>query len=113
MHELSLLWSVRETLEEQALEHKFSKIIEVTLEIGRLACVETDALRFCFDAVMKDSLAENAELVILEVKGVGICRQCGERSEMESLYSPCTYCGSLHVELVQGIGMKIKDLIVI
>jgi hydrogenase nickel incorporation protein HypA/HybF len=113
MHELSLLWSVRETLEEQALEHKFSKITQVTLEIGRLACVETDALRFCFDAVMKDSLAENAELVILEIKGRGICRQCREHSEMESLYSPCTHCGSLHVEPIQGFDMKIKDLTVV
>jgi hydrogenase nickel incorporation protein HypA/HybF len=113
MHELSLLWSVRETLEEQALKHKFSKVTQITLEIGRLACVETDALRFCFDAVMKDSLAANAELVILETAGLGICRQCRKQSEMESFYSPCKHCGSLSVELIQGIDMRIKDLLVI
>lgn len=113
MHELSLLWSVRETLEESALKHKFSKVTQVTLEIGRLACVEAEALRFCFDIVMKDSLAENAGLVILETEGLGICRQCRQQMVMESLYSPCIYCGGLYVELIQGMDMKIKDLIVI
>jgi hydrogenase nickel incorporation protein HypA/HybF len=112
MHELSLLWSVRETLEENALKHKFSKVTQVTLEIGRLACVEPEALRFCFDVVMKDSLAQNAELIILESEGVGICRNCGRTIEMETLYSPCIYCGSLYVTLVQGMDMRIKDLIV-
>jgi hydrogenase nickel incorporation protein HypA/HybF len=112
MHELSLLWSVRETLEENARKHKFSKVTQVTLEIGKLACVEPEALRFCFDAVMKDSLAENAELTILEIQGLGICRQCRRQVEMKSLYSPCIHCGSLHVKLTQGMDMKIKDLIV-
>lgn len=113
MHELSLLWSVRETLEENALKHKFSKVTQVTLEIGRLACVEADALRFCFDIVMKDSLAENAGLMILETDGLGICQQCQQQMVMESLYSPCIYCGGLYVKLIQGMDMRIKDLIVI
>lgn len=113
MHELSLLWSVRETLEENALKHKFSKVTQVTLEIGRLACVEPDALRFCFDVAMKDSLAENAELMILEIQGLGICQQCHRQTEMESLYSSCIHCGSLYMKLIQGMEMRIKDLIVI
>ena len=113
MHELSLLENVREILENHALSQKFSRVTKVTLEIGKLSCVEPDALRFGFDVVMKDSLAENAELIISELNGLGLCQQCQQQIEMETLYDPCAYCGSPFVKVIQGAEMKIKDLIVI
>jgi hydrogenase nickel incorporation protein HypA/HybF len=113
MHELSLLENVREILEDHALKQNFSRVTQVTLEIGKLSCVEPDALRFGFDIVMKDSLAEYAELIITELNGLGVCRQCHQHMEMETLYDPCIYCGSPFVTLIQGTVMKIKDLIVL
>jgi hydrogenase nickel incorporation protein HypA/HybF len=113
MHELSLLENVREILENHALQQNFSRVTKVTLEIGKLSCVEPDALRFGFDVVMKDSLAENAELIITELNGLGLCRQCQQQIEMETLHDPCIYCGSPFVTLIQGTEMKIKDLVVI
>ena len=113
MHELSLLENVREILEEHAIIQNFSKVTNVTLEVGKLSCVEPDALRFGFDVVMKDSLAENAELIITELNGFGLCQQCRQQIEMETLYDPCIYCGNPFVKIIQGAEMKIKDLIVI
>ena len=113
MHELSLLENVREILENHALSQNFSKVSKVTLEIGKLSCIEPEALRFGFDVVMKDSLAENAELIITELNGLGQCRQCHLQFEMDSLHDPCTHCGSTFVTVIQGTEMKIKDLIVI
>lgn len=113
MHELSLLENVREILENHALSQNFTKVTQVTLEIGKLSCVEPDALRFGFDVVMKGSLAENAELNISDLAGLGICRQCGLQIEMETSHDPCSNCGSPFVKIIQGAEMKIKDLIVI
>jgi hydrogenase nickel incorporation protein HypA/HybF len=113
MHELSLLENVLEILEDHARRENFSKIIKVTLEIGKLSSVEPDALRFGFDVIMKDSLAENAELIISELNGLGLCRQCHRQTEMKTLYEPCLYCGSPFVKVIQGADMKIKDLCVI
>lgn len=113
MHELSLLESVREILEDHAVNQHFSKVTNVTLEIGKLSCVEPEALRFGFDVVMKGSLAENAELIIAELNGLGFCQQCQQHTPMETLYDPCVYCSSPNVTVIQGVEMKIKDLIVI
>ena len=113
MHELSLLENVRELLESHAESQHFTQVTRVTLEIGKLSCVEPDALRFGFDVVMKGSLAENAELIISEAEGLGLCRQCQQQMEMETLYDPCAYCGSPLVQVIQGTEMKIKDLMVI
>ncbi|MGR9037281.1 MAG: hydrogenase maturation nickel metallochaperone HypA, partial [Gammaproteobacteria bacterium] len=112
MHELSLLENVREILETHAQSQDFARVTRVSLEIGKLSCVEPEALRFGFDVVMKGSLAEGAELVITETGGIGRCRQCGGKTVMEALYDPCNHCGGPFVDIVQGMEIKIKDLIV-
>lgn len=112
MHELSLLENVREILEDHALSQKFSKVIKVTLEIGKLSCIEPEALRFGFDVVMKGSLADGAELIITDLEGLGYCQQCGQNTTMDALYDPCGHCGR-PLKVVQGMEMKIKDLVVI
>jgi hydrogenase nickel incorporation protein HypA/HybF len=113
MHELSLLENVREILEDHALKQNFRRVTKVTLAIGKLSCVEPEALRFGFDVVMNGSLAENAELMITELAGIGECRQCQQQVAMEALHDPCAYCGSPHIKIIQGTEMKIKDLCVI
>jgi hydrogenase nickel incorporation protein HypA/HybF len=113
MHELSLLENVREILEEHAISQNFTKVTQVTLEIGKLSFVESEALRFGFDVVMKGSLAENARLIMTELDGLGLCQQCGQQLVKESLYEPCAACGSPDVKIVQGREMKIKDLVVV
>jgi len=112
MHELSLLENVREILEDHAQSQEFSKVSRVTLEIGKLSCIEPDALRFGFDVVMKGSLVEGAELMITELNGLGRCQQCGQNTVMDALYDPCSHCGR-PLTVVQGMEMKIKDLVVI
>ncbi len=112
MHELSLLENVREILEEHAVSQNFSKVAQVTLEIGKLSCVESEALRFGFDVVMKGSLAENAELIITELDGLGFCNECHRQVKMFTLYDPCDCCGKPITQVIQGMQMKIKDLTV-
>ena len=112
MHEISLLENVLEILEDHAKLQEFNKVKKVCLEIGKLSCVEPDALRFGFDVVMKNSLAENAELEIRQTEGVGVCQQCGQTVRLETLHDPCSACGSPGVIVTQGNEMKIFDLVV-
>ncbi|NJD08311.1 MAG: hydrogenase maturation nickel metallochaperone HypA, partial [Methylococcaceae bacterium] len=73
MHELSLCEGILKVLEEQAVVQNFSRVRTVILEIGRLAGVEIEALRFGFDAVMNESLAAGARLDIVETPGQAWC----------------------------------------
>ncbi len=57
MHEMSLCEGILQVLEESAGSQNFSHIKCVWLEIGVLAGVEVEAMRFGFDAVMRGSLA--------------------------------------------------------
>jgi hydrogenase nickel incorporation protein HypA/HybF len=113
MHEISLLENVLEILESEARSQGYSQVKKVCLEIGSLSCVEHDALRFGFDVVMKNTLAEHAELEIRKTQGLGVCQNCGETVRLETRHDPCSLCGRSGVVVTQGDEMKINDLIVI
>lgn len=112
MHEMALAENVLELILESARDQHFTRVKTVTLEIGQLAAVETDALRFCFEAVTRDSLAENAELIIIETAGVGRCRACGATVAMSEKYGLCASCDSPQLDIVSGDEMRVKELAV-
>lgn len=62
MHEMSLCEGMRSVIEEQARRHDVARITRVRVEIGRFAGVETEALHFAFDVVMRGSVAEGPSL---------------------------------------------------
>jgi hydrogenase nickel incorporation protein HypA/HybF len=110
MHELSLAESVLQIIEESARSQPFSRVRSVTLEIGQLAAVEPDALRFCFDSVTGGTLADGARLEIIETAGAGRCAECGKVVAMPEPYGLCPDCGSPRLQIVAGDKMRVRDL---
>lgn len=112
MHEMSLADSVLQIIEESARTQHFRKVRTVVLEIGQLSAVEPDAMRFCFDAVMRGTLAEGAELQIIATPGAGRCLECGTVAAMQERYGLCPACGSPRLQITAGERMRVKDLAV-
>jgi hydrogenase nickel incorporation protein HypA/HybF len=110
MHEMSLAESVLQIIEEAAVSQKFTRVKAVWLEIGKLSCVEKEAMRFCFDAAMCDSIAQGARLEIIEVAGRGWCEKCACDVPLAALYEACPTCGSYGLEVTGGDAMKVKEL---
>ena len=110
MHEMSLAQNVREIIEQAAIDQGFSRVRTVWLEIGRLSCVEPEAMRFCFDSAMQGSVAAGAALEIMDTPGRGRCAQCGQESEIEHIYDACPCCGSFGLQVVAGDAMRVKEL---
>ena len=110
MHEMSLAESVLQILQESARAQNFQRVRSVVLEIGKLSAVEPDAMRFCFDSVMRGTLAEGAELQIIETPGAGCCLTCGATLAMQEQYGLCPDCGSPRLQITAGNQMRVKDL---
>lgn len=110
MHEMALAESVLQIVEDAARAQGFSRVRVVRLEIGQLAAVEPEALRFCFDAVVRDSLAEGARLEIDTVPGAGWCLGCSAAVALPALHEPCPRCGAYQVRPTAGSEMRVKDL---
>ena len=110
MHEMSLADGVLRLIEDSARANHFSRVKTVWLEIGELAGVEVEAMRFCFDAVMKGTLADGARLVIIATEGQGQCFSCGKTVPIQLRYDPCPLCGGYPVEPAGGLEMRVKEL---
>jgi hydrogenase nickel incorporation protein HypA/HybF len=110
MHEMSLAEGILRIIEDQAAERGFDRVLRVRVEVGRLAGVEIEALRFSFDAVMNHSVAESAVLEIIETPGQGWCLDCSASVEIGALYDACPLCGGYRVQATGGMDMRVLDL---
>lgn len=110
MHEMSLAEGVLQLIEDAARREQFSRVTAVWLEIGQLAGVEIEAMRFCFDAVMRDSIADGARLEIVAVPGSGWCMRCAENVPMGDALAACPQCGAVPLRVTGGTAMRVREL---
>ena len=111
MHEMSIALSIIDAVAAKAEEEHAKKVNGIELEVGKLAGVEVESLKFCFSAAAKGTIAEGAALDIREIQPVGVCSECGRRFSMNFYYSTCDSCGSFKTDLVSGRELLIKSII--
>ena len=110
MHELSLCEGILQTMESNAQSQGYSRVKSVWLEIGALAGVEQSALRFHFDIVTRDTLADSARLEIIDIPAEAWCLPCAEVVRITQRYDACPLCGSHQLQVSRGEELKIKEL---
>ena len=106
MHELALTCSIVEMAGETA---QGCRVVRVTLVIGKLAGVMTEAIRFCFEAVARGTNLEGAVLDIIEPEGRARCAACGAEFAAPDLFTACA-CGSFALTRLQGEELTIRSI---
>ena len=107
---MSLALSILQIVEDAARAPRFERVRSVWLALGDLAAVEAEAMRFCFDAVGRGTLAEGATLNVIRVLGEGLCFNCNQTVPLAALYDPCPVCGGHPVQATGGTEMRVKEL---
>jgi hydrogenase nickel incorporation protein HypA/HybF len=110
VHELSLMEDMLRIIEESVDSQTIGHVRIVLLEVGKLAGVEVEALRFAFDAVAQGSILEGAILEIEEPQGMGWCGECEQESPVETRYDPCPICTGIPLKITGGAQMRVKSL---
>ncbi|HCB12797.1 MAG TPA: hydrogenase maturation nickel metallochaperone HypA [Gammaproteobacteria bacterium] len=110
MHEMALAESILNIVEETARNQAATRVTGLRLEIGELANVESEALQFCLDVVLRGSLADGAQVEILTIPGQGQCLECGAIVRLSTLYDPCPQCDGYPVRPAGGQEMRVKDI---
>ena len=110
MHEMSLSQGIVELIEDAACRDGFASVRTVWLEIGKLAAVEFESLRFCFDVVTRGSCAEGARLEIIATPGRAWCLGCSHSIDIDDSIGNCPLCGSGQVQVTGGTDMRVKEL---
>jgi hydrogenase nickel incorporation protein HypA/HybF len=107
---MSIALSVIDAVVDKARQEGGVRITGIELVVGRLAGVQTESLRFCFDAATRDTVAEGAELTIEEREGWGRCEACGAEFPVSSYYAKCPSCGLFRVRIDSGEELAVRSI---
>jgi hydrogenase nickel incorporation protein HypA/HybF len=110
MHEMSLIESVVALVEDERRKQDFSRVRTIRLAVGLLGHAEPEALRFCFDAVTRGTIAEGALLEIEQVPGQGWCCSCRQSVSLSERFAACPVCGDPQVKMTDGGELRLSEL---
>lgn len=95
MHELTLCYQTHELIVQQATKQQAKRIVAVWLEIGALSCVELESMKFCFDLVCQETMAEGCQLYIEQQKAMAWCETCKKNVPVKNAFiAVCSLCNN-------------------
>ena len=111
MHELSIAYSVVETVETAARQAGASKVGKVRLKIGRLSGVVIDSLKFSFEIAAENTLLAGATLEIEDVLIKVRCEPCQHDFTLNGTHIfRCPQCGELTPNIIEGRELDIVSV---
>jgi hydrogenase nickel incorporation protein HypA/HybF len=110
MHELSIVMSIIETVQEELIKHDAEAVETIELDIGNLSGIEMHAFDFAWNCGIEQSILKNAKRVINRIEGTGICKICNTHFHMQQVYDACPVCKNYGAEIIRGKELKIQSL---
>ena len=110
MHEMSLAQNILEIVQKTAVLHQVTKVTKVTIRAGQLRGIIPEQLRFLFDFVAKDSVAEGAELVVQTLPVKARCKKCEGSFFVKEYQFLCPDCASEELEVLQGMELLVENI---
>jgi hydrogenase nickel incorporation protein HypA/HybF len=122
MHEVSVMSSIIENVQQALTGHKYERVEEVNLVVGELTYLGKDQLEFAYEVLTRGTDLEGSKLVIEDEKVEVSCPQCGYSGPAnyigdESYHAnvPSLYCPACqaHAKVVKGKSCRISSVKVV
>ena len=110
MHEVSIMEEAVRMAVDAAKSAGASRVLALRLRVGTLSGVVPEALRFAFDVVCRDTMAEGASLEMESVPAACWCAACQAEFECADFFSECPRCHNLSGELRRGRELEIASV---
>ena len=117
MHQLSMAQGILNAVLETAEANDAIKVTDMVIEIGKLAMLNPEQLKFMLGVLCKDTIAENAEIVIEDIDVEIKCYNCDFEGiadiDDSDHYAPmilCPKCESHRVEVLNGRDVTVKNI---
>ena len=101
MHEMSIAASMLEAVRAESARYD-AHVLAVGVKIGELSGVDSDSLRFCFDALVQDTDLAPLALEIELLPWRNRCRRCARDFTVQDYQTECPQCGSAETDLASG-----------
>ena len=110
MHELALVRSIYEIIEQKIKEHNIKRVLQVSIIAGEMAGVEDRFMQACFETYVQSTPAEGAKLMIRHIPIKVCCRVCGNEYETGIPFMECPLCGNKSFKIIAGKELYIESL---
>ncbi len=112
MHEFSIAISIIEIAEKEAKNVNSKSVSELVLDVGILAGIEFHALDMAMASAVKNTMLENAKIVVNKIPSNARCKACSHEFEIQTSFDPCPECGGFYHEILSGKELKVRSLVV-
>jgi len=112
LHELSLVCSICEVINNKVAEYGADRVTEVRLVMGELSGIDETTLKSCFEMIAQSTPAEGAEMLIKRLPIKLRCRACGNEYESGIPFGKCPLCGGESIEIISGNELYIDSIAV-
>ena len=108
MHEFGIATEIVNVVTETVESRPVKRLISVTVEVGQLAMVNPEQLKFSFEIITEGGPFEGAEMRVETQPAVAKCK-CGFEGALGDEDYVCPKCGGMY-ELLSGRDICIKNL---
>ncbi len=108
MHEFGIATSIVEVIEHTVENRPVKRVLAVTVEVGQLAMVNPEQLKFSFDVIVEGGPFEGTDLKVETLPAVARCA-CGFEGALGDEDYVCPACGGMY-ELLEGRGICVKNI---
>jgi hydrogenase nickel incorporation protein HypA/HybF len=111
MHELSLVQSLLDIVEEYAQNREFSKVLKIKVSFGKASNIVPQAITSAFEILSEGTILEGA-VIIFDLQPLVIyCSACNKNITIDSYRALCPLCESIEIKLVGGTeGLKLIEM---
>jgi hydrogenase nickel incorporation protein HypA/HybF len=110
MHEMGIASSVLDAVRAEAARQGNARPCKVGLRVGELCALDEDALRFCFEAITRETDLESLQLEIEICPRRHRCTECLREFIVREYNVRCPQCASLETECISGDELELAYL---
>lgn len=110
MHELSIVYNILEIVKDHAKHNSFSHVNKIIMTIGEFCSLEENSLIFAFDTLSKDTLCNEATLVIQKTEAKAYCNHCKIEFKVTFINKLCPICKEYSHQITTGYEILVSSI---
>jgi hydrogenase nickel incorporation protein HypA/HybF len=110
MHEIGIAEELSSIVLEAARRERLKEVSKVSISFGQMVQIVPEIFESAFRENVRNTIAENAELVITVIKVKLRCKKCGSEDFLDENLFTCKNCGSFDVEIINGKELFINSI---
>jgi hydrogenase nickel incorporation protein HypA/HybF len=110
MHEMGIANSILEAVTQELSRHPTARATKVGVRIGELAALDAESLRFCFEALSRDTKLEGLQLETEFCPRRHHCGVCDVIFDIRDYEFCCPRCGTSETKCISGEELELAYL---